>query len=344
MLDERIPLRHGVIGQETQGPGGFFMALRSIHVMQGDPRRRRGGVPGRADLQLHEPGEHRRPGGRRPQRRPDRVAVRGADLLPRGDRRGRRARPVAARRGQRRAQPRLVERAPPLRRRGPAAAAARGLGAARRRPDAGRRGAPAAAPVDGDGRRCPAPTSSTTTSSARSSTSCRPSRRRAPRTSWAGCPDYWRHYEEQAQHRLDRCSTPDRSRGGIDELELAIDCMDAVFNDRGETLPVNVPNQGTVPGFPDGLVVETLGRCDREGIHPLPMPGLPTHLARARRGAGRLPAGRRRRRVVGRRARRRARAGRPPARALDRPGRAALRGDGRGAPGVAAGAACCRRA
>src|SRR5688572_31447676 len=34
VLDERIPLGHGVIGQETQGPGGFFMALRSIHVMQ----------------------------------------------------------------------------------------------------------------------------------------------------------------------------------------------------------------------------------------------------------------------------------------------------------------------
>ena len=30
VLDERIPLQHGVIGQETQGPGGFFMALRSI--------------------------------------------------------------------------------------------------------------------------------------------------------------------------------------------------------------------------------------------------------------------------------------------------------------------------
>ncbi|HJR80029.1 MAG TPA: hypothetical protein VJ821_08150, partial [Anaerolineales bacterium] len=34
-LDEAIPLKHGVIGQETQGPGGFFMALRSIHIMQG---------------------------------------------------------------------------------------------------------------------------------------------------------------------------------------------------------------------------------------------------------------------------------------------------------------------
>jgi len=33
-LDESIPLRHGVIGQETQGPGGFFMALRSIAVMR----------------------------------------------------------------------------------------------------------------------------------------------------------------------------------------------------------------------------------------------------------------------------------------------------------------------
>jgi 6-phospho-beta-glucosidase len=33
-LDESIPLKHGVIGQETQGPGGFFMSLRSINVMK----------------------------------------------------------------------------------------------------------------------------------------------------------------------------------------------------------------------------------------------------------------------------------------------------------------------
>ena len=35
VLDEQIPLKHGVIGQETQGPGGFFMALRSVNVMMG---------------------------------------------------------------------------------------------------------------------------------------------------------------------------------------------------------------------------------------------------------------------------------------------------------------------
>ena len=30
VLDERIALNHGVLGQETTGPGGFAMALRSI--------------------------------------------------------------------------------------------------------------------------------------------------------------------------------------------------------------------------------------------------------------------------------------------------------------------------
>src|SRR5918994_1238040 len=33
-IDESVPLKYGVVGQETQGPGGFFMALRSIHAMR----------------------------------------------------------------------------------------------------------------------------------------------------------------------------------------------------------------------------------------------------------------------------------------------------------------------
>lgn len=93
--------------------------------------------------------------------------------------------------------------------------------------------------------------------------------------SWV--PDYWTHYEEQAglvSPELD----PKRSRGGIHELELAFDCMDAIYNDTGAVLPVNVPNQGSVPGFPDHLVVETEARCDAQGIHRLEMPGLPGHL------------------------------------------------------------------
>ncbi len=33
-LDERLPLRHGVVGQETTGPGGFANALRTIPVVR----------------------------------------------------------------------------------------------------------------------------------------------------------------------------------------------------------------------------------------------------------------------------------------------------------------------
>ncbi len=35
MLDERIALKHGVLGQETTGPGGFAMAMRSIPALMG---------------------------------------------------------------------------------------------------------------------------------------------------------------------------------------------------------------------------------------------------------------------------------------------------------------------
>jgi 6-phospho-beta-glucosidase len=94
--------------------------------------------------------------------------------------------------------------------------------------------------------------------------------------SWA--PGYWRHYEEQAlldDPQLD----PARSRGGINELELAIDVMDAIFNDKDEVHPVNMPNRGgALPGFPDDLVVELEGRCGRNGIEVLPAVALPRHV------------------------------------------------------------------
>ena len=94
--------------------------------------------------------------------------------------------------------------------------------------------------------------------------------------SWA--PGYWDHYAEQvtvAEPNLD----PARSRGGIHELELAIDVMDAVFNGKDEIHPVNVPNRGGVlPGLPEDLVVEVYGRTVDGWIEPQPAPPLPRHV------------------------------------------------------------------
>ena len=108
----------------------------------------------------------------------------------------------------------------------------------------------------------------------------------------AQVPDYWTHYREQAdqsQPELD----PTRSRGGINELELALDLIAARANDEARLLPVNVPNRGAIPNLPDDQVVETFAQVDAAGIFPLalgpvppPVAGLVQSLAEYQRLAG----------------------------------------------------------
>lgn len=93
----------------------------------------------------------------------------------------------------------------------------------------------------------------------------------------AKAPDYWKHYQEQATLDTPQLD-PARSRGGIHELELAIDVMDAIYNDRKEVWYVNVPNHGAIADFPDDLVVEVTGFVDRNGIAPLVHGHMPRHL------------------------------------------------------------------
>ncbi len=90
----------------------------------------------------------------------------------------------------------------------------------------------------------------------------------------ARAPDYWQHYREQAEAE-EPVLDPNRSRGGIHELELAIDVMDAIFNDRKEVWPVNVPGKGAIANFPDDLVVEVPGFVDRAGVAPVAQGHLP---------------------------------------------------------------------
>ena len=94
----------------------------------------------------------------------------------------------------------------------------------------------------------------------------------------ASVPDYWTHYREQAASDRPQLD-PLRSRGGIHELELGIDVMDAIFNDRRELWYVNVPNRGSIEDFPDDMVVETVGFVERSGITPLVMGHLPPHVS-----------------------------------------------------------------
>ena len=85
----------------------------------------------------------------------------------------------------------------------------------------------------------------------------------------ADAPRYWQHYREQVEQRSPTLD-PALSRGGIFELEVAVDVMDAVFNDRQEVWPTNVRGDGAIQDFPDGLVVEVPCLVGRQGVRPLP--------------------------------------------------------------------------
>lgn len=276
-LDESIPLKHGVIGQETQGPGGFFMALRSITVMREIvaemeavcPRARLFNYTNPVNIVSEAVTHHTdiptvslcegpiifpRMVAHAAGLDPDKVdavmiglnhgswSVRhlydGEDIIP------------------------LVEAAWQRKRSDPSLS-----GYARR--------LLALAAVM---RSLPADYFQYYYFQEEILDELRGKSTTRAQDIMASAPDYWAHYREQAMS--DRPALdPARSRGGIHELELAIDVMDAIFNDRGEVWPVNVPNQGSIPDFPADRVVEVPAYVDRHGVVPLAQQSLPHQCA-----------------------------------------------------------------
>ena len=271
--DERIPLSQGVIGQETQGPGGFFMALRSIAVLQQVAAELAEVAPRAKVFNYTNPVNIVAQAWTRNSDIPLVSLCEGPIIFPRGLARdlgldeelvkghmvglnhgcwsydatydGRDFIEVIAERLQGSQLPRSVERLAQL---------AVTMGAV---------------PAEyfkyyyfED--------------EVLAELRAKPTTRAEDILSWA--PAYWQHYAEQVgvdEPHLD----PARSRGGIHELELAIDVMDAVFNGKDEIHPVNVPNRGGVlPGLPEDLVVEVYGRTINGWIEPQPAPPLPRHV------------------------------------------------------------------
>jgi 6-phospho-beta-glucosidase len=272
-LDERIPLKHGVIGQETQGPGGFFFALRSIHVTRAIAEEMERLCPDAVlfnytnpvnivaeavshysavpivslcDGPISYPRDMARKVGLDPARVESAMAglnhgswtVRhtydGNDLMPLLDKAYER-------------ELRTPSLSPSARRMLGLAVTMRSIPASYFRYYYFR-------------------------DEVLDELRSRPTTRAEDII--AEAPDYWAHYRAQAASDNPSLD-PARSRGGVLELELAIDVMDSFFNDRGETWPVNVRNEGSIDDFPNDRVVETVGRVGRAGIQPVPLGRLP---------------------------------------------------------------------
>jgi 6-phospho-beta-glucosidase len=272
-LDERIPLRHGVIGQETQGPGGFFMALRSIHVFRQLVTDIERVAPTATLINYTNPVNLVSEAITHHSAVPVISLCEGPLIFPRGA-------VNSAGLDPERLDAVLV-----------------GLNHTGwtvrhqydgedvigriREADAARRRAPSGNPRS-DRLLHLAATMGALPSpyldyyyfreEVLAEQLAKPTTRAEDIT--AEVPDYWRHYEEESRAD-DPSLDPDRSRGGILELELAIDVIDAIVNDRGTVWPVNVPNRGCLPGFPDDLVVEVPAVVSASGATPMPVPALP---------------------------------------------------------------------
>ena len=94
----------------------------------------------------------------------------------------------------------------------------------------------------------------------------------------ADVPRFWKHYEELANSKTPVLN-PDLARGGMELLEIAIDVMDAMFNNKGEVWPVNVPNNGAISNLPDDMVVEVPGYVDKHGATPIASGAVPPQVA-----------------------------------------------------------------
>jgi 6-phospho-beta-glucosidase len=274
VLDERLPLRHGIVGQETQGPGGFFMALRSIAVVRDIVADIERVAPGAVLINYTNPVNIVSEAITHHSAIPTISLCEGPLIFPPGAVRSAGLDPS-----------RLDAVLVGLNHTGWTVRqeydGADVIGRIRQAADERSR-RPSASPRSDRLLRLAATMGSLpspyldyyyfreeTLAEARAKPTTR------AEDIMAETPDYWRHYEEQSR-AAEPALDPGRSRGGILELELAIDVIDAIVNDGGTVWPVNVPNRGGVlPGFPEDLVVEVPATVGRSGAVPIAQPALP---------------------------------------------------------------------
>ena len=91
-------------------------------------------------------------------------------------------------------------------------------------------------------------------------------------------PSFWEHYREQAESAHPKLD-PALSRGGLLELELAVEVLAAIVDDLNRVFPCNVRNGGALPTFPADRVVEVPCLVNRHGATPLSQPPLPRAVA-----------------------------------------------------------------
>lgn len=82
-------------------------------------------------------------------------------------------------------------------------------------------------------------------------------------------------FELYASPQLDKKPEQLSQRGGSFYSEVALELIDALYNNLGRQMVVNTANNGAIQGLPDDAVIETDCVIDALGAHPLAFAKLP---------------------------------------------------------------------
>ena len=82
-------------------------------------------------------------------------------------------------------------------------------------------------------------------------------------------------FELYASPQLDKKPEQLSQRGGSFYSEVALELIDALYNNLGKQMVVNTANNGAIQGLPDDAVIETNCVIDALGAHPLAFGKLP---------------------------------------------------------------------
>lgn len=93
----------------------------------------------------------------------------------------------------------------------------------------------------------------------------------------AELPAIYEHYAQQAEAERPHLT---KRRGSAAHSDLAVAVISAIVGDRQDEHIVNIPGQGMMPGFPPQTVVELVARIGADGATPLPVPAPDAELTR----------------------------------------------------------------
>jgi len=88
-------------------------------------------------------------------------------------------------------------------------------------------------------------------------------------------PEHWRNFEAMAKGQIPIRMDPTKHHTAVEHGDLAVQIMLAIAANETKEFHVNVPNEGCVTNLPEGSIVEVPALVDANGVKPLCMGKLP---------------------------------------------------------------------